>query len=205
MYRKSVEEFTVIAAAKDPVPGGGGVSALCGALAASLAQMVTNLTLGKKKYAAYEEENAQLKERAEKLRISLLKGINEDAEAFLPLAEAYALPKDTEGYQERMEACLLQAASAPFAILKNCCEVIELDERLAETGSRLAVSDAATSAALAEGAMRGAYINVLVNTRLMKDRERAAEIEAEAERMLKEYSTRAQNCYAGIKERLSHG
>ncbi|MBQ2213438.1 MAG: cyclodeaminase/cyclohydrolase family protein [Erysipelotrichaceae bacterium] len=205
MFNKTIEEFTRLTASKDPVPGGGGVSGLTGALAASLAEMVTSLTTGKKKYAGYEEEIQAIMQEADALRASLLNSINEDAEAFAPLAKAYSMDKDAEGYAARLESCLREAASSPFHILKLCTRVIELDERLAVIGSKLAVSDAATSVMLAHGALYGAMINIRVNTRLMKDKEYAERLDNEAEDLLRKYARRALKCYKNIEKRLSDG
>ena len=198
----TISEFTDESASKNPVPGGGGVSAMCGALSASLAEMVTNLTTGKKKYAEYEEEIQSIMKQAEELRHELMMCIQKDADAFEPLAKAYSMDKNTEGYAEKMEECLHNAAVPPFAILEYCTKVIELDERLAVIGSKLAVSDAGTSVMLAHGAMYGAYLNVRVNTRLMKDKTYAEELENKAAALLEEYAPRALACYEAVKERL---
>ena len=202
MLNKTISAFTEESASKAPVPGGGGVSALCGALAASLAEMVTNLTTGKKKYAEYEEEIQKIMTETETLRVNLLACITKDAEAFEPLAAAYSMDKSTEGYAERMEQCLRTAAEPPYQIMNYCTEVIKLDERLAVIGSKLAVSDAGTSVMLASGALYGAYLNVRVNTRLMKDRTYADELEKNADALLEEYSARALDCFNAVKERL---
>lgn len=205
MLDKSIREFTELSASKAPVPGGGGVSALVGSLAASLAEMVTNLTTGKKKYAEYEEEIQRIMKETDELRISLLSCVNEDAEAFEPLAKAYSMDKNDPDYAENMEKCLKTAAGAPLHILQLCCRVVELDERLAVIGSKLAVSDAATSVMLAHGAIYGAFINIKVNTRLMKNREYAVELEDKAAEMLQEYGERALKCYRSVEKRLSNG
>ena len=202
MLDKSLKEFTQLASSKAPVPGGGGVSGLVGSLAASLAEMVTNLTTGKKKYQEYEAEIQDIMQETEQLRVLLLESINKDAEAFAPLAQAYGMNKEAEGYQERMENCLKEAARPPYMIMKYCCRIIELDERLADIGSKLAVSDAATSVMLAHGAMYGGAVNVFVNTRLMKDREYADKIDEEVNGLLSEYGPRALNCYQKVWERL---
>lgn len=204
-YNWNIDEFTAASASKEPVPGGGGVSALCGSLAASLAEMVTNLTIGKKKFLDYTEELEQIKSTAEDLRKDLLACIARDAEAFAPLAKAYSLPKETPGCQELMEQCLRVAAEPPYAILKDCVKIIELDERLQEIGSKLAISDAATSVMLAHGAMYGAYMNVIVNTRLMKDTDYASSFAKQAKDLLDEYAPRALKVYDNIAGRLLNG
>ena len=203
MENMTLNQFSTAAASKDPVPGGGGVSALAGSLAASLAQMVTNLTIGKKKYLEYTFELTDLRNELEILRVNLLGCIQKDADAFEPLAAVYALPKDTPGYQEKMEDCLRKAADSPLLILKYAARIIDLDERLSIIGSKLSVSDAATSVMLAHGVLYGAYVNILVNTRLMKDEDYARNLEDEAIKILDEYSVKALNIYDDICKRLS--
>ena len=204
MENNTLKIFSELAASKDPIPGGGGVSAYVGTLASALGEMVTNLTIGKKKYLQYNEELEDIKKELDILRINLLECINKDAQAFKPLAEAYSMPKDTQGYEERMEECLKQAANPPLLLLKYCTRIVDLDERLAIIGSKLSVSDAATSVMLAHGAMYGAYINVLVNTRLMKDKEYADSLTKQAVDLLDEYSTKALNIFDDICRRLTN-
>ena len=205
MYRKTVQDITKDIASNKPVPGGGGVSGLVGSLAASLAQMVTSLTTGKKKYAEYEDEIQEIMKKCDSLRKNLLESMNKDAEAFYPLAKAYSIPKEEKGREEKLEECLKLAASSPRSIMDLICEVIKLDERLAIIGSKLAVSDAATSVMLANGALYGAYVNIIVNTELMKDKEYANKLENESKLILDEYSLRSLNCYKAILKRLQNG
>ncbi len=195
---QTLGDFTEHLASKEAVPGGGGASALAGAIAASLGAMVGNLTVGKKKYADVEQEMLVLTEKAQMLRRKLLKAIDEDARAFEPLSRAYAVPKDAPGRDDLMEACLRRAADAPLSILRLCCEVIELQERFAAKGSVLAVSDAATGAALARGAMYGAAVNVKVNTKLMQRRDYADGINREVDALVEEYGKRAEKVHEEI-------
>lgn len=203
MENKTLKEFVELTSSKEPVPGGGGVCALAASLASALGEMVTNLTIGKKKYLEYTFELTDIRKELDILRNNLLECINKDAEAFEPLAKAYSLPKDTPGYEETMEQCLRDAANSPFLILKYAARIIELDERLAVIGSKLAVSDAATSVMLAQGVLYGAYVNILVNTRLMKDREYATKLNDEAIHIVDEYSVLALNIYDDICKRLT--
>ena len=171
-----VSEFTAALASSSPAPGGGGASALAAALGASLGCMVGELTVGKPKYAANEPRLRELIAEAQSLRERLLTLVDADAEAFLPLAEAYRLPKDAPDRGAVMEKCLADAAAVPMEILELSCRVIALQEEFAVLGSSLAVSDAGTGAVFAWAAMYGAALNVLANTRLMADRERAADM-----------------------------
>lgn len=203
MKNTTLEQFTIATASKDPTPGGGGVSGLVGSLASSLAQMVCNLTIGKAKYIMYTSELETILKEAEILRNNLLDCIEKDAQAFLPLSQAYKMDKNTPGYEEKMDQCLKDAANVPLLILKYCSRIVDLDERLAQIGSKISVSDAGTSVMLAHGAMYGAFINIKVNTRLMKDKEYANNLDDEAVKILDEYSIKALNVYDDVCKRLS--
>lgn len=205
MLEKTLKEFSEVTASKSPTPGGGGVSANCAALASALGQMVTNLTIGKEKYIQYTVELTDIRKELDLLRNNLLECIEKDAEAFEPLSVVYKMDRNDPTYQTKMEECLKNAAMPPFMILKYCTRIIELDERLAVIGSKISVSDAATSVMLAHGAMYGAYINVLVNTRLMKDREYADKLDKEAVSLLDEYSVKALNIFDDVCKRLTNG
>lgn len=183
----SGREFTEKLASAAAVPGGGGAAALAGALAAALGGMVCALTAGKKKYAAVESDIRRLAEQAESLRRELLGCVDADAAAFAPLAAAYAIPKDAPGRAETMERCLRDAAAVPLRIAECCAAVIEMQRELLDKGSALAVSDAASGAALARGALCAAAANVRVNTRLMRDRDCAAALDARADALLAEF------------------
>ncbi len=194
----TLSQFTARLASGDAVPGGGGASALAGALGAALGAMVGNLTVGKKKYADVEPEMILLTEKAQVLSRQLILAVDEDAVAFEPLSRAYALPKDAPDREDVLEACLRRAADSPLRILRLCCEVIELQAAFAARGSVMAASDAATGAVLAWGAMYGAAINVKVNTRLMKRRDYAEEINREVDSLMEEYWKRAEKVYADV-------
>lgn len=197
----TLRQFTALLASREAAPGGGGASAMTGALGAALGAMVGNLTTGKPKYADVEEEMKSLTRRAEDLSKKLLAMVNRDAEAFRPLSQAYALPKDAPNRDDIMEACLRRAAEAPMEILRLCCQGIELMESFAAKGSTLAVSDAAAGAVLCWGAMYGAAVNVKVNTRLMKRRDYADEVNREVDVLMGEYWKRAEKIYEDIYRR----
>ena len=95
-YKNTCEDFTNKVFSKDPAPGGGGVAALAGALGIALGGMVCNLTAGKKKYAMYEEDIQRIIKEAEALKVRFLKMMDEDAENFVPLSQAYSLPAGTD-------------------------------------------------------------------------------------------------------------
>ena len=194
----SLEEFTDLLASRASVPGGGGASALCAALGIALGSMVGEFTSGKEKYAEYEEDIRALMRRSEELRFEAVTLVDEDARAFIPLAQAYSIPKDEPGRDQILEKCLEDAARVPLRMFDIIVEAIGIMEEFAIKGSRMIVSDAATGAAILGGALKGAAVNVRVNTRLMKNRELASEIEAHIDEKLEEYSLKAENTFKGI-------
>ncbi|OUN40075.1 sugar ABC transporter substrate-binding protein [Faecalibacterium sp. An77] len=202
MMHKSCEQFLEELASKAAVPGGGGGSALVGAVGTALGNMVGCLTVGKKKYAAVEPDILALNEKAAALRARLEGLVEADAEAFAPLAKAYSIPKEEPARAEIMAAALEKAAAVPLEIMECCCEAIVLLEEYEAKGSVLAVSDAGCGAVFCRAALEGAGLNVSVNTRLMADRARAEELDARVAALLKEYVPRAEAVYAKVCARL---
>ena len=184
---KNLVEFTTELASKAAVPGGGGASALVGAVGVALGNMVGALTVGKKKYADVEEEIKSLMEQAETLRVRMLDLIEADAACFAPLAKAYGIPKEDPKRDAIMEEALKTACSVPMNIMRTVCEAIALMEAFAKKGSALAVSDAGCGAVCCKAALQGASLNVFINTKSMKDRETASALEAEAQALLDKF------------------
>ena len=203
---KSCSEFVEVLATKAPVPGGGGASAMVGALATALGNMVGSLTVGKKKYAAVEEEMWALKDRCDRLQKDFLHLVERDAEVFEPLARAYSMPKNTEEEKAEkarvMEIVLRDACSVPMEIMEKCCEAIDIIAVFAEKGSVIAISDAGVGAAFAKAALQGASLNVYINTKSMADRALAAELNAKCDRMLEEYTGKADAIFDNVLGRL---
>lgn len=195
-------EFTEALASKTSVPGGGGASALVGAVAIALGDMVGEFTVGKKKYADVEDEIKGLMAQAQDLRVELLKCIEEDAIAFEPLSKAYAIPPDDPSRNEIMEKCLKDAAAVPFKILELSCQAVDLQREFADKGSVIMISDAATGVAMLEGAIKGAAINVRINTKSMKDREYAEDLNQKVDSLVTEYTKKAADIYSDVFNRL---
>jgi formiminotetrahydrofolate cyclodeaminase len=189
MAEQTIQEFINVLSSKEPVPGGGGASALAAAVGMALGSMVANLTAGKKKYAEYQAQIEDILQKAEALTKELLAGMDKDAEAFEPLAKAYGLPKDTEEQIAQrtkvMEKALLDASLAPLSLMEQILKAMELTGTLADIGSNLAISDAGVSIQMLSAALNGARLNVFINTKLMKDREKAEELNAKTDEILK--------------------
>ncbi|MBE6014623.1 MAG: cyclodeaminase/cyclohydrolase family protein [Lachnospiraceae bacterium] len=199
LYELECDKFTEVLASGDPVPGGGGASAMVGALGVALGSMVANLTVGKKKYADVEEEIKGLRTKAGDLQRQLLVLIQKDADNFEPLAKAYGMPKETEEQKQAkaqvMEKALKDACSVPLEIMKLCCQAIDLHEDFAHKGSSLAVSDAGVGVEFCKAALRGASLNVFINTKLMTDRAYAEETNKHANDMLSKYVKKADEIF----------
>ncbi|MDY3238931.1 MAG: cyclodeaminase/cyclohydrolase family protein [Anaerovoracaceae bacterium] len=202
MREMNLNQFLEQLASAAPVPGGGGASALAGALGIALGNMVGSLTVGKKKYAAVEDEIRDLNEKAAALREELLCLVEKDAEVFEPLSKAYGIPKDDPGREEVMANVLKAAAEVPLAIMKKCCEALDLITVYADKGSVLAVSDAGCAASLCRAAMESAALNVYINTKSMADRQLAETLNREVCAMLQEYSQKADAIYQSVSGRL---
>ena len=199
---RQIDSFLAELASKAPTPGGGGAAALCGAVGVALGNMVGNLTLGKKKYAEVQEDIAALNAKAEALRADFLALIDADADAFEPLSRAYGIPKDDPTRGEVMEAALLAAVQPPLEIMRKCVKALELIAEYAAKGSALAISDAGCAAAITRAACEAAALNVLVNTKPMRDREKAGEINREANELLQQCAL-AREIYDNVTGRLS--
>lgn len=195
-------EFTQALASKAPVPGGGGASALCGALGIALCSMVGNLTVGRKKYADVEADIYAVLNKANVLQRRLLALIEEDARVFEPLAAAYAMPKDDPQRNEVMERILTDACTAPLEMMQCCCEAADLLAEMLEKGSVTLVSDVGVGALLCSAALRGASLNIFINTKSMTNRENAIKINSDAEAMLFVHAQLLDRIYEQVAQRL---
>ncbi len=199
MAEMSCAQFAADLAAKRSVPGGGAAAACAGALAAALASMAGNFTVGKERYAEHEADLQRLLAESERIRIRLLELMDEDARAFEPLAAAYAIPKDAPERAATLEAATKGALEAPLEMMRQVAAVISVLEELRTKGSRMLLSDVGCGAALAAGALRAASLNVFVNTKALQDRACADTANAEAEALLAA-AVRADEVFAAVTD-----
>lgn len=193
-----MKEFLTALASKEPTPGGGGASALVAAVSCSLCSMVSNLTTGKKKYAQYQEKIDEYLVLLEEKNRILQADIEKDAKAFAPLAAAYSLDKSTPGYDDIMEKALFDAATAPKEILEDIYSLVPVIEDLAVMGSRLAISDVAVAAACLDAALKGCVLNVYINTKSMKNRDKADEMNTYVTKLVSDGARRLSAVYETI-------
>lgn len=184
---KSTEFLTALASSA-PAPGGGGGAAMAGALAAALASMVANLTIGKEKFAQQEPEVKALLEEAEEVRQRLLGLVEDDADVFNSFMSCYKLPKATEEEKAARTAAIRsaakEAADVPLAIARASYKVLTLAERLVRIGNPGVITDGACSALLARAALRCAEYNVRINLGLTKDEAYNQSVQEELTKLL---------------------
>ena len=202
----NIEEYIKELASKTPVPGGGGASAVAGALSAALAGMVCNLTVGKKSYIAVEDDVKRILEDMNKHMESFIRLSDKDAEVFYPLSQAYGFkPQNNEEkklHEENMEKLLFNAAMVPLDIMKEAYSMLGAIDFLAKKGSKLAVSDAGVAVSMLRSAVCGAMMNVVINVKYMKDRIKAQNILDEASELLENTMNKADIIYREVLEVL---
>jgi formiminotetrahydrofolate cyclodeaminase len=200
--KQSCEVFIAALASKEPVPGGGGASALVGAMGTALCSMVGNLTVGRKKYAAVEADVYVILKKAKALQDRFMALVDEDAKVFEPLAKAYSIPKDDPGRGAIMEEALQKACAAPLEMMRCCCESLDLLFEMLEKGSAALVSDTGVGALCCKAALMGAGMNIFINTQSMTDKSTAQSIENEADFMLEKYCAVAEEISNDVTRRI---
>ena len=169
----SIQAYLDRLASASPEPGGGSVAALVGALGSALVTMVTDLTLGKEKFAAVQDDMVDLRARAEAARRELEDLVTLDAQAYAAVAAAMKLPKETaaekETREQTLQAALQGAAEVPLRIAEGALAVARLSLPAAEMGNPHAVSDAGVAVILADAAAQSAALNVRINLAWIAD------------------------------------
>lgn len=169
----TIKGFLVETASNAPVPGGGSISALNGAIATALTEMVANLTIGKKKYADVEGQMKTIATEAALIRERLIRDIDRDSEAYDRVFAAFKLPKETEEQiAERaraIEDATKEAAIVPMQVAEEIASVMETVIYVAHKGNRNAVTDACVAMMTARTCVLGALLNVRINLASIKD------------------------------------
>ncbi|RJP82178.1 MAG: methenyltetrahydrofolate cyclohydrolase [Candidatus Zixiibacteriota bacterium] len=191
LIEMTAKDFLAQTASSSPAPGGGSASALAGALGVALAEMVINLTVGKKKYADVSEELSTLLPRLNQARRDLETAVDRDTEAFNGVMAAYGMPKDTEEQKQArtaaIQAATRQATEVPLGVMGTCLHALELTQTVAAKGNRNSISDAGVAGLLLAAALEGAALNVKINLpSLPEDDPFRKETQSAMERMLGE-------------------
>jgi formiminotetrahydrofolate cyclodeaminase len=170
----TIKEFLEKTASGSPVPGGGSVAALSASLAASLTEMVANLTIGKEGYETVADEMKAVAQEASKLKLKLVQDIDNDSDAYNDLMSAKRLPKDTEAEksqrEEAIQSGLKKATLIPMSVAEDAARVMELAGKVVASGNKNAITDGAVGIMMAKTAILSALYNVKINLKTIKDK-----------------------------------
>jgi len=173
LINKNITDFVATTASNEPVPGGGSIAALAGALGAALAEMVGQLTIGKKKYVEVNDEMEEMVASLEKKRQTLIELIDKDATSFDGVMKAFKMPKETDEEKAARSAAIQEetkyAASVPLETARVAFSIMDEAERAVVKGNKNAVTDGATAAMMARTAVLAALMNVKINLTSIKD------------------------------------
>lgn len=202
----SIQTFLDDLASERPTPGGGGAAAVCGAIGAALVSMVANLTIGKKNYEAVSDELKDVNARAEALRATLVRAIDEDVVAFNAVMGAYGLPRVSDEEKASrtaaIQAALKDATLAPLHAVKACFEVIRLSVEVAEKGNLNVISDAGVAVLAANAGLRSAALNVFINAKAIRDRDFAETQLGEVNALLAQAAEMAESVYQTVRSKI---
>ena len=200
----TVKGLLDVTAGKDPVPGGGSISALSGSIAAALTEMVAGLTIGRKKYAEVEEQMKQLVERVQEIRQQLILDVDRDSEAYNVVFAAFQMPKETDEQKAARSAQIQEAtkiaANVPMEVARRVYSLLSDIEEVVSNGNQNAVTDGCVAMMSARNAIIGALFNVRINLTSIKDEQYVADMTAEADRLEREVIEREAKVIEYTKE-----
>lgn len=200
----TIRDYLNILKSNEPAPGGGSVSALTGAQGAALLLMVCNLTIGREKYAAYENDCLQAKKKGEAILESLTKAIDEDTEAFRLVSAAFKMSKDTEEEKQArskaIAAATLTATEVPFSVMETAMEGLMATAALVGKSNPSAVSDLGSAAASLLACAKGAWLNVAINLPGIKDPAKAEYFDGQGKKILADAERLAAEVFTEVAE-----
>jgi len=197
----TVQQFIDDLASSSPTPGGGSAAAVSGAMAASLAEMVCNLTVGKDRYAAVEDEMREHREQLAALRETLLELADDDAAAFDDVMAAFRMPKGDERSRAIQDASK-HAAEIPMETAEHCMTVLEHAAPVAQKGNQNSVTDAGTAALLAHAALHAALYNVRINLGGIKDEDFCGEMTSRVDALTEQAADRLRETRTIVDEAI---
>lgn len=190
LIRMSLKEFADETASESPAPGGGSISAYMGALGAALGTMVANLSAHKRGWDERWKEFSDWAEEGQKVMKELLDLVDEDTAAFDRIMEVFKMPKGSDEEKETraaaLEAATLYAAQVPLRTMETALKALPIAKAMAEKGNPASASDAGVGALAATAAIRGAQLNVRINSAGLQDKSAAASLNAQAEKIAAE-------------------
>ena len=203
---KTIQEFLSHTASNNPVPGGGSISALNGAIATALAEMLANLTIGKKKYVELEDEMKQTVDKMGQQREFFFADIDRDAGAYKTVMDAFKLPKETDEEKAKrsnqIQEATKHAALIPMEIAQRAFDLLDEIEHTTRNGNSNAVTDGCISMMTCRTAVLGALLNVRINLGSIKDADFVKDLENRCNTMEVEAMRKEQELYEWVKTTL---
>ena len=207
IFDYSFRKILAISASDAPTPGGGGVSALAGALGTAMAAMVGNLTLGRPRYADVEAEARDVTGRAYWIMAELEKLMAADMAAFSKLMDAYRLPRSNEAEKARrgeaVRDAAKEAARVPLDIAETLLEALVITEKISRIGNKMAISDAGVAAYICEAALQAVLLNVDINVTVINDLDFVAGANKRRNEIAGEAGRLRDMALVAVKERMS--
>lgn len=202
----NMTEYLDVLQSDAPAPGGGSVSALAGAQGAALFMMVADLTLGREKYAEYQDICKKAKEKGEAIYEELTGEIDKDTEAFNLVAAAFKMPKETEEEKAARRKAIAEgtliATEVPFRTMELGYQALMLAKTMIGKSNPNAASDLGVAILNLTGCIKGAWLNVKINLPGVKDEAKAKYYEEEGQKMFDEADAIASDLYNMIAESL---
>lgn len=203
----TVSAFVNETASESPAPGGGSVSALCAALGIGLGSMVANLSADKRGWEDKTEAFSKQAEKAQAIKEELLYLIDEDTNAFNAIMNAFQLPKSSDDEKalrsKAIEEASVYAAEIPLKTMKVAFSSIDILEDMVINGNPNSITDAGVGLLCIKTAVRGAYFNVMVNAKGLKDKEKAAKFASEAKALLQENHSKIDAALAHVEKAIA--
>lgn len=206
LIKMTMGEFADETASESPAPGGGSISAYVGALGAALATMVANLSSHKPGWDDRWEEFSNFAEEGQKIKDELVQLLEEDTNAFNKVMDAFGLPKDTDEQKsirrQAIEEATRYATEIPYRTMKTATMAIPLCKKMAEIGNPNSISDAGVGAICCLTAIKGAYLNVLINVAGLKDKSWADNILSDASHLLQTAQNEVEAIYDFVLDKI---
>ncbi len=203
LIRMDLRAFANETASESPAPGGGSISAYVGSLGAALGAMVANLSAGKRGWEDQTNFFSEMAEKGQQVKEALLKAVDEDTAAFNEIMKAFALPKGNEEEKATrmvaIESATKYACEVPFKVMETAHSSLEMLGAMVEKGNQNSITDAGVGVLCVKAAVRGAYFNVLVNAKGLKDKGFALQIITKTQDLLSKNTREADVILAKVE------
>lgn len=201
-----VKEYLSDMSSDKPAPGGGSASAFCGAQGAALIAMVAGLSMGRKKYAEFEDLNREVMGKAAECKERLMQLIDDDTAAYNSLSDAFKLPKETEEEKKQRKSAIadatLVATKTPYRTMEGCLEALELADMILGKSNTNAASDLGVAVLNLQAACHGAWLNVQINA-VGNENAEFVQILQNAESVAKKVDDLSRSLYNQVKQNIT--